>query len=54
MIVYGTTIHALRQRAALAEVASHAVPLAEVDRAFQIASDKSAGAVKVTVLPEAS
>ena len=41
------------QRGALAEVASHGVPLDEADRAFRIASDKTSGAIKVTVLPEA-
>jgi L-iditol 2-dehydrogenase len=41
------------QRAALAALTSHGVPLDEIDRAFQIASDKRAGAIKVTVLPEA-
>jgi threonine dehydrogenase-like Zn-dependent dehydrogenase len=41
------------RRDALAGVTRHRVPLAEIDRAFQIASDKKAGAVKVTVLPEA-
>jgi L-iditol 2-dehydrogenase len=42
------------RRDVLADVASHAVPLGEVERAFQLASDKRAGAVKVTVLPEDS
>lgn len=41
------------RREALAGVTSHGVPLEEIDRAFQIASDKKSGAVKVTVLPEA-
>ncbi len=42
------------RRAALADVATHAVPLAEIDRAFQLASDKRAGVIKVTVVEEAS
>jgi threonine dehydrogenase-like Zn-dependent dehydrogenase len=39
------------QRAALAAVTTHAVPLAEVERAFALAADKRSGAVKVSVLP---
>jgi threonine dehydrogenase-like Zn-dependent dehydrogenase len=39
------------RRDALAVLATHAVPLDEIDRAFALASDKKAGAVKVTVLP---
>jgi threonine dehydrogenase-like Zn-dependent dehydrogenase len=41
------------RRDALAELTRHVVPLAEIDRAFEVASDKMSGAVKVTVLPEA-
>jgi len=38
-------------RGALAQVLTHTVPLAEVSRGFALASDKKAGAVKVSVLP---
>jgi L-iditol 2-dehydrogenase len=34
-----------------ARVLTHEVPLAEIDRAFALADDKSSGAVKVTVTP---
>jgi L-iditol 2-dehydrogenase len=34
-----------------ARVLTHQVPLAEIDRAFALADDKSSGAVKVTVTP---
>jgi threonine dehydrogenase-like Zn-dependent dehydrogenase len=34
-----------------ARVLTHQVPLAEIDRAFALADDKSSGAVKVTVIP---
>jgi L-iditol 2-dehydrogenase len=34
-----------------ARVLTHRVPLAEIDRAFALADDKSSGAVKVTVTP---
>ena len=39
------------ERERLAALASHAVPLAEVGRAYATAADKRAGALKVTVLP---
>jgi threonine dehydrogenase-like Zn-dependent dehydrogenase len=39
------------ERERLAPLASHAVPLAEVARAYATALDKRAGALKVTVLP---
>jgi threonine dehydrogenase-like Zn-dependent dehydrogenase len=38
-------------RSALAPLLTHAVPLAEASRGFALASDKKAGAVKVSVLP---
>ena len=34
-----------------ARVLTHEVPLAEIDRAFALADDKSSGAIKVTVTP---
>jgi threonine dehydrogenase-like Zn-dependent dehydrogenase len=37
------------ERSALAAVTTHSLPLAEVERAFAIAHDKRAGAVKVTL-----
>ena len=37
-------------RTSLAGVVTHRVALDEVERAFTVAADKSAGAVKVTVL----
>ena len=40
-----------RQRELLARLVTHSVPLGEVERGFAIASDKKAGAVKVSVLP---
>ena len=39
------------ERAALSRLLTHAVPLDEIARAFTLASDRKAGAVKVTVLP---
>jgi 2-desacetyl-2-hydroxyethyl bacteriochlorophyllide A dehydrogenase len=39
------------QRELLARLVTHSVPLGEVERGFEIASDKKAGAVKVSVLP---
>jgi threonine dehydrogenase-like Zn-dependent dehydrogenase len=39
------------QRELLARLVTHSVPLDEVERGFEIASDKKAGAVKVSVLP---
>jgi threonine dehydrogenase-like Zn-dependent dehydrogenase len=51
---FGTAVDLVsRERAALADVASHGIPLDEIDRAFRVASDKRAGAIKVTVLLEA-
>ena len=41
-----------RGRGSLAEIATHRIPLDEIDRAFRTASDKRSGAVKVTALPE--
>ena len=41
-----------RERAA--RLATHAVPLAEAARAFELAADKRSGAIKVTVVPSAS
>ena len=38
-----------RERAAL--LASHAVPLADASRAFELAADRKAGAIKVSVIP---
>lgn len=38
-------------RSALAHVTTHVVPLAEVERGFELASDKKSGAVKVSVVP---
>jgi threonine dehydrogenase-like Zn-dependent dehydrogenase len=38
-----------RERAA--RLATHAVPLAEAERAFALAADRKAGAVKVSVIP---
>jgi threonine dehydrogenase-like Zn-dependent dehydrogenase len=40
-----------RHRDVLAGVATHQVPLGEIERAFSLAGDKKSGAVKVTVLP---
>ena len=40
-----------RARDVLAAVTTHRVPLSEIARAFELASDKSAGSVKVTVQP---
>jgi 2-desacetyl-2-hydroxyethyl bacteriochlorophyllide A dehydrogenase len=40
-----------KHRDALAAVTTHRVPLHEIRRAYALAGDKSAGAVKVTVLP---
>ena len=40
-----------RHRDLLARVTTHQVPLDDVARAFALAEDKKAGAVKVTVLP---
>jgi L-iditol 2-dehydrogenase len=40
-----------KHRDALAAVTTHRVPLHEIGRAFAVAGDKSAGAVKVTVQP---
>jgi threonine dehydrogenase-like Zn-dependent dehydrogenase len=39
------------ERELLARLVTHSVPLGEVERGFEIASDKKAGAVKVSVLP---
>ncbi len=39
------------QRSALAAVATQARPLDDVSRAFEVASDKRAGALKVTLIP---
>ena len=39
------------QRELLAGLVTHSVSLGEVERGFEIASDKKAGAVKVSVLP---
>jgi threonine dehydrogenase-like Zn-dependent dehydrogenase len=38
-----------RERAA--RLASHAVPLADAPRAFELAADRKAGAIKVSVIP---
>ena len=38
------------KRDLLARLVTHSVPLGEVERGFEIASDKKAGAVKVSVL----
>ena len=38
-------------RERLASLCSHRVPLAEAERAWPLAADKAAGAIKVTVLP---
>jgi threonine dehydrogenase-like Zn-dependent dehydrogenase len=38
-----------RERAA--RLASHAVPLAEAPRAFELAADRRGGAIKVSVIP---
>ena len=40
-----------RNRDELAALATHQVPLADVQRAFRLATDKKSGTVKVTVLP---
>jgi 2-desacetyl-2-hydroxyethyl bacteriochlorophyllide A dehydrogenase len=39
------------QRELLARLVTHSVPLEEVERGFEIASDKKAGAVKVSIMP---
>jgi 2-desacetyl-2-hydroxyethyl bacteriochlorophyllide A dehydrogenase len=39
------------ERERLARVLTHAVPLAEIERAFALAADKKAGAIKVSVVP---
>jgi threonine dehydrogenase-like Zn-dependent dehydrogenase len=39
------------EREGLQALLTHTVPLAEIDRAFSLASNKKAGAVKVTVVP---
>jgi 2-desacetyl-2-hydroxyethyl bacteriochlorophyllide A dehydrogenase len=39
------------EREALAKLCTHQLPLAEVQRGFDVAGDKSSGAVKVTLLP---
>jgi threonine dehydrogenase-like Zn-dependent dehydrogenase len=39
------------ERERLALLATHELPLSEIDRAFQVAADRKAGAVKVSVLP---
>ncbi len=39
------------ERESLAHLTTHQLPLSEVDRAFEIASDKKSGAVKVSVCP---
>ena len=39
------------ERESLAHLTTHQFPLTEVERAFEIASDKKSGAVKVTVCP---
>ncbi len=41
----------VKERSALEAVTTHSVPLDEIARGFALASDKAAGAVKVTVLP---
>ena len=38
-----------RERAA--RLATHAVPLADADRAFELAADRKGGAIKVSVIP---
>jgi threonine dehydrogenase-like Zn-dependent dehydrogenase len=42
-------LSAERERAA--RLATHAVPLAEAERAFALAAERRAGAIKVSVLP---
>ena len=42
------------ERSALSALTTHQVALDETARGFEIASDKKAGAVKVTVLPQPS
>lgn len=44
--------HLARERAVLAPLITHRVPLAEVGRGFTLASDKSSGAVKVALTME--
>jgi len=39
------------QRELLARLVTHSVPLGHIERGFEIASDKKAGAVKVSILP---
>jgi L-iditol 2-dehydrogenase len=39
------------ERAAAARLATHAVPLADAERAFALAADRKAGAIKVSVIP---
>jgi len=41
------------ERERLAALCTHQLPLAQVQRAFELAADKSSGAVKVTLLPGA-
>ena len=39
------------ERERLASLATHAIPLAEIERAFAVAADKKSGAIKVSVIP---
>ncbi|MEE8580650.1 MAG: alcohol dehydrogenase catalytic domain-containing protein [Myxococcota bacterium] len=39
------------ERERLAQLATHQLPLEQIDQAFRVASDKRAGAVKVSVMP---
>jgi threonine dehydrogenase-like Zn-dependent dehydrogenase len=41
------------ERERLAAICTHRLPLEDVQRAFELASDKSSGAVKVTLIPGA-
>ena len=39
------------ERESLSQLISHRLPLDEIGRAFEVAADKAAGAVKVSVQP---